>query len=77
MDHATIFLLGVYLVPLAFLSLIRAWADSRRPGVALFLGMFAAGCIGYVAFTREEGLFGLREIPELTFEMAARIAASF
>ena len=77
MDHATIFLLGVYLVHLAFLSLMRAWAESRRPGVALLLGAIAAGCIGYVGFTRDEGLFGLREIPELTFEMAARIAASF
>ncbi len=77
MDHTTIFLLGVYLVPLAFLSLMRAWADSRPPAVALLLGAIAAGCIGYVAVAREEGIFRLREIPELTLELAARIVAIF
>ena len=77
MDLETIFLLGVYLLPLALLSLVKAWTDERRPVVALLLGAGAAVCFAYVARIREDGLFSLREIPELTFELAARLVALF
>ena len=43
MDTGIIFLLGVYLVPLALVSAVSAWADGRRPYVALGLGVAGVG----------------------------------
>ena len=39
MDTGIIFLLGVYLVPLALVSAVSAWADGRRPYMALGLAL--------------------------------------
>ncbi len=77
MDHETIFLLGVYVLPLAFLSLVSAWAGGRRPWVALILGGLGAGCIAWVAYHRDEGVYALREIPELSVILVAQLRTLF
>ena len=76
MEPEILFLLGIYLVPLALVSLASAWADSRRPWVALLLLALSGGVLGYVALMRDEGLFALREIPDMTVAMIARIVAN-
>jgi hypothetical protein len=77
MDHETAFLLAVYLLPLGLVSFASAWAENRRPFVGGVLWLGAAGLFVYVAQTRPEGLFALREIPDLTIQLVARIIASF
>ncbi|WP_071795062.1 hypothetical protein [Natronohydrobacter thiooxidans] len=77
MEYETLFLLGVYLLPLAFVSLVGAWASGRVPVLAMLLGAGAIGIFGYVHARRDEGLFDWREIPELTLMVIARLIALF
>lgn len=77
MDYVTAFLLAVYLVPLGLVSVLSAWSDGRKPVLGLFLWALAAGLAGYVALYRPEGLFALRDFPELTIEVVARLIALF
>lgn len=77
MEYETLFLLGVYLLPLAFVSLVGAWASSRRPVLALVLIAAAFAIFGYIYTTRDAGLFDWREIPELTVMLIARLIALF
>jgi hypothetical protein len=77
MDFVTAFLLAVYLVPLGLVSVLSAWSDGRKPVVGLGLWASAAGLATYVALLRPEGLFALRDIPELTIVVVARVIALF
>lgn len=73
MDAETLFLLGVYLAPLGFVSLIGAWAHNRRPVLAIILLLASAAVIAFVALTREDGVFALRDIPDMTIALIARV----
>ena len=75
MDHATIFLAGAYLMPLAGVSFVSAWAHGHRPVFALALLLIGAAMIAVVGFDRPEGLYRLSEIPDLTVQFVARVAA--
>jgi hypothetical protein len=77
MDFVTAFLLAVYLVPLGLVSVLSAWSDGRKPVLGVTIWLFAAGLAGYVATTRPEGMFALRDIPELTIVVVARVIAFF
>lgn len=77
MDHETAFLLGVYLLPLGLVSLASAWTENRRPYVGVLLWLAAAGLFAYVGLSRAEGLFALRDIPDLTIQLVARIISVF
>lgn len=77
MDFEILYLLGVYLVPLAFVSFVGAWASSRRPVVAVLLCVAALGVFGYIYFARDEGLFDWRAIPDMTVMLIARLIALF
>jgi hypothetical protein len=77
MDFVAAFLLAVYLVPLGLVSILSAWSDGRKPIVGLCLWLLAAGLAAYVAVTRPEGMFALRDIPELTIVVLARLIALF
>ncbi len=76
MDAETLFLLGVYLVPLGFVSLIGAWANNRRPVLAIILLLVSGAVIAYVALTREGGIFALRDIPDMTIALIALIVGN-
>ncbi len=76
MDAEILFLLGVYLAPLGFVSLIGAWAHNRRPVLAGVLLLGSAALIAYVALTRDAGPFGLNDIPDLTIALIARLIAN-
>lgn len=73
MDAETLFLLGVYLAPLGFVSLIGAWANNRRPVLAIILLLASAAVIAFVALTSDDGVFALREIPDMTIALIARV----
>ena len=73
MDHATIFLFGVFLLPLAFVSGVSAWARNHRPTLALVLAVIGAALIGFVAYDRPEGVFPLSEIPVMVTHVIAQI----
>lgn len=77
MDYATLFLMGVYLIPLAVLSALSAWVDDRRPVLGMVLLAGAGALLGWVWQARPEGLYPIREIPELTVALAARIMGMF
>ncbi|NBB98415.1 MAG: hypothetical protein GVY34_09650 [Alphaproteobacteria bacterium] len=77
MDTGIMFLLGVYLVPLAFVSGMSAWADGRRPYLALILGVAGGALVLVASLLNPDGAYGLEDIPLLTLEFAARIWRAF
>lgn len=77
MDTGIIFLLGVYLVPLALVSAVSAWADGRRPYVALGLGLTGLGLAVTASVLRPDGSYGLRDIPELSVTVLVRLWQAF
>lgn len=77
MDFETLFLLAVYLLPLAFVSLIGAWAGNRRPWMAGGLAGVSGAMLVFIALVRPEGMFRLRDIPEMTVFFIARVAGLF
>ena len=77
MDHATIFLAGVYLMPLAFVSFVSAWTHSHRPALALTLTVISGALLAFVAFDRPGGLYPVSELPAMTTQFVARVIALF
>ena len=77
MDYATLFLLGVYLGPLAFVSFVSAWAEGRKPVIGIVLAAASTCLIVFVAVARPEGLYPLSDIPEITTALIARMLAAF
>ncbi|MBR3371592.1 MAG: hypothetical protein IKG52_13275 [Rhodobacteraceae bacterium] len=77
MELENVFLLGVYLLPLAMVSAMAAWTDNRKPVLGLVLLICSAGLLAGVWVQRPEGLYPLRDIPELTVALAARLMALF
>lgn len=71
------FLLGVYLVPLALVSAVSAWADNRKPVLGGILLLGSGGLLAWVWVQRPEGMFTLRDVPELTVALAAQMMALF
>ena len=77
MDTGIMFLLGVYLVPLALVSATSAWVDGRRPFIALGLMAVGLGLAILASVLRPEGSYGLSDIPLLTVELLARVWRAF
>jgi hypothetical protein len=77
MDHATLYMMGFYLLPLAVVSIVSAWARGHRPIVALALVLTSVALIGFVAFDRPEGMYPVTQVPELTTYVVGRIIAQF
>jgi len=77
MDHGIIFLLGVYLLPLAFVSAVGAWADGRRPHVAAGLIVVGVALVVLASVLRPEGVYALSDIPALTIEVIVKVWRAF
>jgi hypothetical protein len=77
MTTGILFLLGVYMIPLAFVSGVGAWADGRRPVVAAALAACGLGLATLASVLRPEGAYGLRDIPLLTIELVAQVWRAF
>lgn len=73
MDHAAIFVLGIFLLPLAFVSIVSAWTHGHPPRTALVLILISSALIGFVAYDRPQGLYALSEIPPLITRVIARL----
>jgi hypothetical protein len=73
MERDLVLLMGLAFVPLAFVALVSAWADRRRPWPALILAAMALGMIGWAQVTHPEGGYVWREVPGLAIEAVGRL----
>lgn len=69
MDRDLLLLMGLGFLPLAFVALVSAWADRRRPWAALILLAMGLGMAGYAQLTHPEGGYDWREIPTIAAEL--------
>ncbi|PTX02194.1 hypothetical protein [Pararhodobacter aggregans] len=72
MDRDLLFLVGLVFLPLAFVALVSAWADRRRPWAALILVAVGLGVAAWASFTNPAGPYDWRLIPELAVETVGR-----
>lgn len=73
MERDLVLVLGLACVPLAFVALVAAWADRRRPWAALILGAMALGMAGWAQFTHPEGGYDWRSVPVIAIEAVGRL----
>ncbi|MCC6001017.1 MAG: hypothetical protein JJU19_09170 [Pararhodobacter sp.] len=73
MDRDLILLIGLCFLPLAFVALVSAWADRRRPWAALILGVMGGGMAGWAQFTHPQGGYALEDLPTIALETLARL----
>ncbi len=72
MDRDLLLLMGLAFLPLAFVALVSAWADRRRPWAALILVLMGGGMAGWAHLTHPEGGYEPADLPALALEVAAR-----
>lgn len=72
MDRDLLFLVGLVFLPLAFVALVSAWADRRRPWAALILLAVGLGVSGWAYLTNPAGPYDLTRLPDLALETFAR-----
>jgi hypothetical protein len=77
MGYGLLFLMGVYLLPLAFVSGVGAWADGRRPVVALGLAGAGLALALIASVLSPDGWYGPRDVPYLTTEFVALVWQAF
>lgn len=75
MDYDLLFLGGLGLMLLAFVSFVGAWAESRRPVTAIVFGFVGAALLIVVSRERPQGLFTLAEVPDVVTRVIARLIA--
>ncbi|MCC5964585.1 MAG: hypothetical protein JJU24_00480 [Natronohydrobacter sp.] len=75
MDYDLFFLGGLGLILLAFVSFIGAWTESRRPVIAIIFVSTGIALLIFVARDRPQGLFELKEVPEIVTRVIARLLA--
>ena len=73
MSFDVLFLLGIFLLPIAALSMMGAWVGGRSPRTGGILGMAALVLLIYVAQMRPAGLYDLRDIPVLLDAVFGRV----
>lgn len=73
MERDLVLLIGLAVVPLAFVAFVSAWADRRRPWAGLILVAMAAGLVGWAQLTHPEGGYDWREVPALGLEAVGRL----
>ncbi|MCC5963059.1 MAG: hypothetical protein JJU09_08020 [Rhodobacteraceae bacterium] len=77
MNHELIFLGGLGLLLLAFVSVVGAWSNNRKPFVGLILGATGAALLAMIHFDRAAGLYALDEVPEIVMRAVASLIAMF
>lgn len=73
MSLDVLFLLGVYMLPFAAVSMISAWSAGRSPRTGGVMALIAMGLLLFVAQSRPAGLYDFRAIPEMTFSVIGRL----
>lgn len=72
MDRDLLFLVGLVMLPLAFVALVAAWADRRFPWAALILAGVGCGLAGWMTLTHPDGGYDWRLLPDLAAETLGR-----
>lgn len=72
MDRDLFFLIGLVFLPLAFVSLVAAWADRRRPWAALILALVGFGLAGWAQLSHPEGGYDWQTLPDVALATVAR-----
>ncbi|MCB1406974.1 MAG: hypothetical protein KDK01_12155 [Rhodobacteraceae bacterium] len=72
MDRDLLLLVGLLFLPLAFVALVSAWADRRRPWAALILLAMGLGLAGWAQLTHPGGGYDWRMLPQIAVETVAR-----
>lgn len=73
MERDLLLLIGLAFLPLAFVALVSAWADRRRPWAAVILVLMGLGLAGYAQFTHPGGGYDWRTIPTLALETLGQL----
>lgn len=73
MERDLLLLIGLAFLPLAFVALVSAWADRRRPWAAVILAVMGLGLAGYAQFTHPDGGYDWRTIPTLALETLGQL----
>jgi hypothetical protein len=68
MERDLVLLLGLGFLPLAFVALVSAWADRRRPWAGLILAAMGLGMAGWAQITHPEGGYDWRTLPDVAIE---------
>ncbi|GAB4266811.1 MAG: hypothetical protein Kow0013_16190 [Pararhodobacter sp.] len=72
MDRDLLLLVGLVFLPLAFVALVSAWADRRRPWAGLMLAALGLGVAGWAHLTNPAGPYDWRTLPQIATETVAR-----
>jgi len=72
MDHDLFFLVGLLFLPLAFVALVSAWADRRRPWAALILVAMGGGLVAWAHLTHPAGGYDWRMVPDVLAQTVGR-----
>ncbi len=73
MDLDLLLLIGLAFLPLAFVAVVSAWADRRRPWAALILLAMGLGMAGWAQFNHPAGGYDWRSIPDIAAETVGRL----
>ncbi|WP_323037646.1 hypothetical protein [Pararhodobacter sp.] len=72
MDRDLLLLVGLVFLPLAFVALVSAWADRRRPWAALILLVIGGALVGWAQTTHPGGGYDWRTLPDLAAQTIGR-----
>ncbi|MCC5986248.1 MAG: hypothetical protein JJT95_01105 [Pararhodobacter sp.] len=73
MERDLLLLIGLAFLPLAFVALVSAWADRRRPVPGLILLVMGCAMAGWAHFTHPGGGYEPAEILTMALEMLGRL----
>lgn len=73
MERDLILLAGLAFLPLAFVALVSAWADRRRPVPGLILLVMGLGMVGWAHLGHPGGGYDWSEVPGMALEILARL----
>jgi hypothetical protein len=77
MDSETLFIGGLILLLLSFVSFVSAWTRETRPVTAIIMLALAVGLLITVRRIRPQGLYEVHEVPGLIAGFVARVMAAF
>lgn len=72
MDRDLLLLVGIIFLPLAFVALVSAWADRRRPWAALILAVIGGGLVAWAHLTHPGGGYDWQSLPDIAVQTIGR-----
>lgn len=77
MDSETLFIGGLVLLLLSFVSFVSAWTRETRPVTAIIMLALGVGFLITVRRMRPQGLYDVHEVPGLIANFIARVMVAF